>query len=307
MASVGSLFQAYVMVDWSAAGTPVVGVNSIWVAAVRRRRRRLERVALDNLPTRAEAVARLSDLAADLAADGRVLAGFDFPFGYPRGTARALGLGGVPWRATWAALDAAIDDRPDNANNRFDVAEAWNRRLTGEPFPFWGCADAAPRRFLSRRRHRHHGAADLPERRLCEARVRRTQPVWKLAYPGAVGSQVLVGIPRLRALRAAGAARTAIWPFETGLRDAASARVVIAEVYPSLVVPRPPPGLPKDAGQVIAVGESLAAADAAGALEGMFGADPALTAIERRHVEREEGWILGVTDRPVLADFAPGR
>ena len=70
------------------------------------------------------------------AAGRRVLAGFDFPFGYPRGFAAAL-TGRAEALAVWEYLADRIVDGPDNANNRFEVAAALNARLPGTG-PFWG-------------------------------------------------------------------------------------------------------------------------------------------------------------------------
>ena len=90
-------FNAYVMVDWSAASTPRLGRDSIWIAtaersSARRAGKAARRTALVNLRTRAEAAGWLEARLAALANKGRVLAGFDFPFGYPAGTAARLGL-----------------------------------------------------------------------------------------------------------------------------------------------------------------------------------------------------------------------
>ena len=304
------LFDSYVMVDWSAAAVPVRDADSIWFAELAREGRSIRVRSLENPPTRAEATARLAArLAERVAAGRRVLVGFDFPFGYPAGTARALGLAGMPWRATWRELSRLIEDRPDNWNNRFDVGEALNRRISGEAFPFWGHGTKRDRPYLCRRGRRGHGPGDLAERRIAELRVRRTQPVWKLAYTGSVGSQMLTGIPRVHELRhhprLAGV--SAIWPFETGLRPAPEAQVVLAEVYPSIFTPETIANRPKDAGQVAAAARSFAHLDTAGALAPLFAGDPTLSAAERRWVEREEAWILGVRARPVsMADARAG-
>lgn len=295
-------FDAYIMVDWSAAAVPRQGKDSIWIACVRRLASgATRRTILENPATRQAATARLGDLIARLADEGlRVLVGFDFPFGYPRGTGAALGHDGLVWRRIWSDIDGLLADRQDNANNRFDVGEELNRRLTGEAFPFWAHDGGKQRSHLLRRGRRPHGPGDLSERRLCEARVRRTQPVWKLAYTGSVGSQALTGIPRVWALRTDGrlAFRSQIWPFETGLRDCPAAAVILAEIYPSLVPPERLKDLPKDAGQVSAMAKALARWDAAGRLPRLFEGDPALSEAERHAVETEEAWILGVTDKP---------
>lgn len=295
-------FDAYIMVDWSAAAVPRQGKDSIWFACVRRLSNgTIRRTVLENPATRAAATARLGDLIARLVDDDlRVLVGFDFPFGYPRGTGAALGHDGLVWRRIWSDIDDLLDDGDNNANNRFDVGEELNRRLTGEAFPFWAHDGGKQRSHLLRRGRRPHQPVDLSERRLCEARVRRTQPVWKLAYTGSVGSQALTGIPRVWSLRtdARLAFRSQIWPFETGLKDCPKAAVILAEIYPSLVPPEKLKDLPKDAGQVSAMAKALAHWDVIGRLSALFEGDPNLSERERQAVETEEAWILGVTDKP---------
>lgn len=294
----GPLFDAYVMVDWSAAATPRRGKDSIWYTVLVRRNGALRRVALENPPTRSDAEYALTRRLAALCQRGdRVLVGFDFPFGYPAGTADRLGIRGLPWRHLWQELDDRIEDRPDNRNNRFDVAAALNERLSGEAFPFWGDVAESGRRFLRRRGRRPHGAGDLAERRLCEGRIRSTQPVWKLAGAGAVGSQALTGIPRVWRIRRDPrlAAACHIWPFETGLRYDPRPQIQLAEIYPSLFETPPLKGRPKDAAQVVAVTRHFAALDVAGRLHPLFAGDPTLTPEERRRIEDEEAWILGVT------------
>lgn len=301
-----ALFDAYVMVDWSAAATPTTGRDSIWIACYRRRGGRLVRGAPVNIATRAAATAYLIDLFERLLKENcRVLAGFDFPFGYPAGTAAALGLKGLPWKAMWRHLEGELEDADDNANNRFALAERLNARISGGGFPFWG---HPPRRdasdFLSARKPRGHGPDDPAERRHADRRHARLQPVWKLAYTGSVGSQCLTGIPRVRQIRQHPRLRDAarIWPFETGLGPLAEPpRLLLAEVYPSLVVPDDLPDLPKDAGQVTAMARHLGRLDGADRLAPLFAGDPGLSAAERKTVEREEAWVLGLSGGPVTA------
>ncbi|MEM0945552.1 MAG: precorrin-8X methylmutase, partial [Pseudomonadota bacterium] len=116
-----ALFDRYLIVDWSAAGTPVRGANSIWWAEWHREG---GLVARENPPTRAEAMTQIATRLADAIASGaRVLTGFDFPFGYPAGFARRLG---GDWRTLWARIEEGLEDAPDNTNNRFDLAGRFN-------------------------------------------------------------------------------------------------------------------------------------------------------------------------------------
>jgi precorrin-8X/cobalt-precorrin-8 methylmutase len=297
-----ALFDAYVMVDWSAAGKPTRGKDSIWLCHGRRVRGAVARLAVENIPTRQAARSRLQALFAEERAAGRaVLAGFDFAFGYPDGLAACLRLADPPWRALWDLLAAEIEDAADNRNNRFAVAARLNARISGGEGPFWGCPVGETRPCLAPRHHRRHDALGLAERRLADTWLKGPQPVWKLAYTGSVGSQSLTGIPILRALRddpdLGDGVR--VWPFETGLRALRRAdtegRVVLAEIYPSLFAVRPRRGEVKDRAQVRAVVRHFAALDDAGTLGRLFAGDPALDANQRRLIEREESWILGVT------------
>jgi precorrin-8X/cobalt-precorrin-8 methylmutase len=296
------MFDTFIMVDWSAANLPRVGRDSIWLC-------RLDPAGetLVNPPTRQRARAVLTDwLGGVCEARRRALVGFDFPFGYPAGFAARLGLAGSPWRAVWDEIAALIKDGDDNRNNRFDVAEALNRRVSGDRFPFWGCPLAPLRTHLHGKHHRGHDSGGLAERRLVDRYIPTAQPCWKLLGAGSVGGQALTGIPVARALRDHQHWRdqTRVWPFETGLRPPPDPRIVIAEVYPSLWAVRPKPQETKDAAQVRTVAGYLAARDRAGELGALFVGDPALTPTQRAQVEREEAWTLGVTaarQRPIAA------
>ena len=134
------LFDAYVMVDWSGAARPVRGADSIWWALLMRQDGFLALVRRENPATRAVAMDQIGDLLGALADDGRrILTGFDFPFGYPAGFGKCLGLTEKPmWRTTWALLDRLIADGDDNSNNRFDCAGQLNEMTGHDNFPFWG-------------------------------------------------------------------------------------------------------------------------------------------------------------------------
>lgn len=250
----------------------------------------------ENPSTRHAATERLANVLNKIARDGdRVLVGFDFPFGYPTGTAARLGMPGLPWRHMWQAIADDLDDAPDNSNNRIDVAERLNQKLSGEPFPFWGNVREEERFYLVRRGRRPHKCGDLTEWRLCDKRAKTTSSVWQLAGAGSVGSQVLTGIPRILQLRTDPrlAMISQIWPFETGLRYDPRPQIVFAEVYPSLVEPAPERNLVKDAKQVRTIAAHFASLDEAGSLGALFEGDPTLSRAERMIIETEEAWILG--------------
>ena len=294
------LFDAYLMVDWSAAGKPATGKDSIWLCYLRRGVAGLDEPKLVNPPTRLEARAQiLSLLADDLRQKRSTLAGFDFPFGYPRGFAACLGLAEPAWRATWELLADRVIERPGNVNNRFDVAARLNKQISGEAAPFWGHPQGWTRPFLGTKQHGKYAEFGFGEKRIADARVTGPQPVWKLAYAGCVGSQALTGIPVVRWLRDELASASCIWPFETGLKELTrsnTARIVFAEIYPSLFPVMPTHAEVKDAAQVRTAAQHFAALDDAGQLGPIFAGDPALDVEQREKVEREESWILGVTE-----------
>ena len=112
-----ALFDAYLIVDWSAENRPKRGADSIWYCELRRHDRGYAIKALKNPPTRAQALSEIRGRLVRLADDGlRVLAGFDFPNAYPEGFAKRAGFKGRPWRAVWDGLAELIDDRADNSS-----------------------------------------------------------------------------------------------------------------------------------------------------------------------------------------------
>jgi len=254
-------------------------------------------VRRENPATRAVAMDQIGDLLGALADDGRrILTGFDFPFGYPAGFGKCLGLTEKPmWRTTWALLDRLIEDGDDNSNNRFDCAGQLNEMTGHDNFPFWGHPHGHRYDRLAPRKYNNYGR-DMPERRLVESRLPRTKTVWQLNGNGSVGGQSLVGIPRLKALcadpRLKGRAR--VWPFETDGQPPKAGDIVIAEVYPSLVPHKDEPGQVKDACQVATIANKLAAEDDAGNLAGMIALSNLPSRAEEIAVRSEEGWILGV-------------
>jgi hypothetical protein len=295
------LFSAYVIVDWSAAAKPTTGADSIWIGVLKRDIRFRMAFESYNPATRAEAETRLTAILDDLRKRSeRALVGFDFPLGFPRGFAEALKLPGeAPWRATWDQLAKMVKDKADNTNNRFGVGSEINRRLTGGPFPFWGCPPKDTLTTLQPKRSREHGPDDLPEFRHADLAAKGAASIWKLYYNGSVGGQAILGLPAVRRMKLARGEALKAWPFETGFKalteaDLAGVEVVVAEVYPSLYKAAPQPGEVKDAAQVRVTAEHFARLDEAGKLGAAFGPSKTAAADVILDAEREEGWILGV-------------
>ncbi|MGE0829377.1 MAG: cobalamin biosynthesis protein CbiG, partial [Hyphomonadaceae bacterium] len=116
------LFQAYVMVDWSAAAKPATGADSIWMGVMKRNVRFQHVYEAHNPSTRAEAESLLSSLLGAFAKrDERALGGFVFPLGFPRGTAAALKLSQPAWRATLDFVGADNKAQAVSSNHRFQV------------------------------------------------------------------------------------------------------------------------------------------------------------------------------------------
>lgn len=213
-------FDAYVMVDWSANNSPKTGKDSVWYCALERIQGATRITAIENPATRSLAHRQISEMLNALARRGcATLVGFDFPYGFPGGFAHALNISsGDPWREVWNVLSSRIVDTEQNRSNRFIVAAELNAAISGRPFPFWGCPSNQQQRHLTSTRGVRHSPEEIPEFRFTDKRVRGPQPVWKLCYPGSVGSQALVGIPYVARLRFDPelTSISRVWPFETG-------------------------------------------------------------------------------------------
>ena len=162
----GPLFDRYVVVDWSANSTPKVGKDSIWSCVFDPVTGRQDVV---NHRTRRAARDHLIDVLID--DPGRVLIGFDFPYGFPQGFAVAARLEGQPpWASAWEHLVRHVRDEPDNSNNRFEVAALLNRIISDGAGPFWGTSGE---RHVTANLSRHQGTG-VPSRRLGRVPRQRT-------------------------------------------------------------------------------------------------------------------------------------
>ncbi len=239
-------FDSFVMVDWSGGNDtgPKPRKDAIWIC-------RAISGQIDEpvyLRNRTEAEKWLSDcIETELAAGRRLCLGFDFPFGYPEGFAGALTGSDDPLKL-WRWLQERIEDAP-KANNRFDLAGDINRRFGGRG-PFW--TNALKRDIDGLPRTKAGYKNPFADRRRVEQLAKGSFTCWQLAGAGAVGSQVMMGLPVLERLRTRFAGQVAVWPYEPLDRP-----VAFVEIWPSLTVGAAPTGMIKDAWQVQKVAGDL--------------------------------------------------
>jgi len=225
--------------------------------------------------------------------------GFDFPFSYPEGAVAAAGgvLGyGPQCKGIWQCLHAHIVDGPDNANNRFKIANTLNKE-SGIRF-FWGRPQVSPYESLSCLSPTDAVPAGLRANpcarlRLTEALAGGAKPVWQLYGNGSVGSQALVGLPRLESLRRAYPNHIAVWRFETGLsplRANYDRPVTLVEIWPGAVPLDVTLGSVRDEAHVRSLVRWCVSRDARGDWAEWLAPASAKSAVPR---VLEEGWILG--------------
>ena len=273
-------FALLAAVDWSARSRPSPvreTADSIWIA--------WKRTGCEPRPeyfrTRSDAVAHLENLLDET--EGPSLLAFDFPFGYPHGS------GMTAKRDLYADIARRIEDGDDNSNNRFDVAAKLNAELNaGRPGPFWGCPQNHESATLTARAGNRRG---FPERRLADERLagRGIQTCWKLYTTGAVGSQMLLGLPVLHRLLQRPDVR--LWPFETGW-DRDLGVTVLAEMWPTLFDVAYDVHPIRDACQVLA---SVRWMDEH--VPGALARPASIGRDEEARVMAGEGWILGLNER----------
>lgn len=303
------LFEAYIFVDWGAAGRPyppAPSPDALWIG---------EFPPSDNQDdekycrTREEATQHvLGRLLHHVEKNRRVLVGFDYPYGYPKGFSAALNPSrhNLPWRMVWIEISSWIEDDEDNRNNRFRVASDLNCIISdGRQGPFWGCpADRAAGHLNTHRPVFPFGAANgtiLESLRLCEKMLPGVQEVWGLYGPGRVGSQALTGIPRVNFLRFHPRLQkhSRVWPFETGFTSTPvppdGPFILHAEIWPGVVEGMAGDmGLPlRDQAQVRAMCLWARGLDERGELGALFDAPAGLDNSQLQGCVEEEGWILG--------------
>jgi molybdopterin molybdotransferase len=279
-------FDTFLMVDWSGGNdrgnTPKK--DAIWVCAARGGIADAP-VYLRNRQFAETWITQF--LTAERAAGRTVLAGFDFAFGYPAGFGTVLTGSDDPF-AIWDWFAQRVKDTPQS-NNRFDLAGQINAMFPGIG-PFWGNGlnrdiDNLPRKGLART------PRDLPEKRKAEEHAKGAFPVWQLSGAGAVGSQVIMGLPTLARLRETFGADVAVWPFEP-----LKSPIAIVEIWPSLisktVAATQAPDQIKDAHQVTLLAQTLSGM-APDDLGRMLDVPPT-----------DEGWILGLGHEDMLAQAA---
>ena len=248
----------------------------------------------------------------------RVLAGFDFAFGFPQGFAKLL-TGKNGWKGVYEYLAEHLQDDELNENNRFELAAAINSKIPGAGGPFWGLprnqeieglTSTSPWKGVN---ELSYGDATLNRLRHTDAGTKGVQEVWKLYGAGSVGGQTLTGIPAVWKLRNADgiADHAQIWPFEIGMTKKADLAkkplVVFAEAFPSTAeatvrdLERSHRDAPKDQLQVRALGMEMHRADQEGKLFEWFFSATSIPADARK----EEAAILKPFDPNAVAAAPP--
>lgn len=272
-------FDTVLMVDWSGGNDrgPRPVPDAIWLCVARDGRAE-EPHYMRNRQLAEDWICAFLETERD--AGRRVMAGFDFPFGYPKGFAEFL-TGQASAFSVWDWLETHIEDTP-KGNNRFDVAGEINKRCGGRG-PFWG--NGLGRDVPGLERTKNDYVNPFPDRRDAETKAPGAFTCWQMAGAGAVGSQVFMGLPVLNRLRRRFGA--SVWPFEPLTAD-----IALVEIWPSLTLGATAVGTIRDAWQVSEVARMVSA----------------LTDAELSQVldvsASEEGWIFGLGHEDLLRDAA---
>ncbi|MEM8732034.1 MAG: gephyrin-like molybdotransferase Glp [Pseudomonadota bacterium] len=278
-------FDRFVVVDWSGGNDtgPRPRKDAIWIGTAVGPKTLLPEYIRNRLDAEAVLAAMIEET---LARQMRLFVGFDFPFGFPVGFARGLTGKDDPF-AVWEWLERRIEDTP-KSNNRFDLAAEINRRFPGTG-PFW--FNGLRREIADLPRKNTRTGHGLSERRKAEMRAPGAFACWQMGGAGAVGGQILTGLPVLQRLRQRFAGHVSIWPFEPPDRS-----VAFVEIWPGLINPvvkqAEAAGGLRDAEQVRLLASALSRLPP-DALCDMLSIDAP-----------EEGWILGLGQEEVLMEAA---
>ena len=296
-------FDHFIAIDWSSRAQPSPrkpSRDAIWLAEAPADGKLITKYFRTRQDCASYVEKRLLRLQK---ADKTVLVGWDFVFGYPAGLGQALKIKKKrPWKHLWRLLSKLVKDKRDNRNNRFAVGAELNRRISVGSGPFWGVPAGQSGIFLGAKKDFSYPVinkrAVLAERRIVERRIPKAQPAWKLAYTGSVGSQALLGLPRVYDLcfrHEKLADYCHVWPYETRFARRLPERpcALHAEIYPSLLKVDKKDKI-IDRAQVRTYVRWLQEEQNAGRLGGWLAGPEDLSKQERRAVLREEGWVLGV-------------
>jgi molybdopterin molybdotransferase len=281
-------FDTIVVVDWSARAVPSPASptkDAIFIGICR-----FGHLATLYQRTRAQAMRSVAGLLdGELRAGRRVLAAFDFPFAYPAGFARTVTGTDAPL-ALWSHIAGMVEDDDRNASNRFEVAARLNALFEAEG-PFWGHPVGRETPGLPFRKPRYN-TFPFAERRRIERLIPRAKSCFQLMGAGSVGSQALLGMARLAALRDRFGDNLSVAPFEPP-----ETPIVLAECYPGLIAEaiaaRTRPDEIPDKAQVRILAWAL------GRLP------PARLDALLREGDPVEGWILGQGAEAELAAALP--
>ncbi len=308
------LFDVYIFVDWNATnilGPQRPAQDNVWIGEHYSNEKYCEKYCR----SRSDCIEYLvAILRNSIRKRSRVLLGFDFPYGYPRGLNKALGhnKGSQSWWNTWEEISGRIRDASNNNNNRFQVANELNAKIGGSATgPFWGRPNNDN---FNKLQHLSTNGPGFPYQtrngtylakfRITESRLSIIHESWGLFGQGRAGSQALVGIPRLYYLRTHDelSGYSKVWPFETGFTQVPVPKqgpfILHAEIWPGLVKERATlleegAHFIRDQAQVRAMCQWAAKLDNRNELGNLFGPPAGLSEKQMQDCIEEEGWILG--------------
>jgi hypothetical protein len=264
-----AIFQRFVGIDWSGAGTASSNTPGLAVAEYS-----VEGTAAIKWHTkrrsREELITWLQDaLHPDLPP---TIVGMDFSFGFPVGTMQRI------FRASsWVEMTRVLSDLNVSHGTARAVAEAINARPE-----FFGHGPF--RTNETRNAFRFNLDSGIPYYRTVENYVPQAISGWYLGSGATVGYSMITGIAALGQLIDARKSRLcdfAVWPFE----ELVPGKHLLAEVYPAIWA-KPVPNIENEHERdAIRIANGLAEMEIRALKLPRFASDVAT---------REEGWILGI-------------